>query len=169
MLSSVAARGGQSAARAAQRVSVLVASPPLASSARRAATPSTAGARRSMGGHARNIGLPGEHVPIEVGKLHKTLGTVYMTTMFLWMMYRAKEDGLVLLVSLIGLLRIFGCALCLSVCFGRGVLDVHDREYSYFYREVRSGPFHLCRTMCGACWYIGRSPSGNRIHRSRRL
>ncbi|CAN0257153.1 unnamed protein product [Pylaiella littoralis] len=50
-----------------------------------------------MGGHARNIGLPGEHVPIEVSKVHQTLGTVYLTTMFLWMMYRAKQDGLVLL------------------------------------------------------------------------
>ncbi|CAM9491884.1 unnamed protein product [Laminaria digitata] len=51
-----------------------------------------------MGGHARHIGLPGEHVPIHVGELHKNLGTVYLTTMFLWMMYRAKQDGLVLLV-----------------------------------------------------------------------
>lgn len=76
-------------ARAAQRA---VATP---LSARRA----PAAARRSMGGHARHIGLPGEHVPIEVNKVHKTLGTVYLTTMFLWMMYRAKEDGLVLLVS----------------------------------------------------------------------
>ncbi len=38
-------------------------------------------------------------MPIEVSKVHQTLGTVYLTTMFLWMMYRAKEDGLVVLVS----------------------------------------------------------------------
>lgn len=91
MLSSLA-RGGQGVlARAAQRAAVAA---PL--SAVRA--PAAAAARRSMGGHARHIGLPGEHVPIEVSKVHQTLGTVYLTTMFLWMMYRAKEDGLVLLV-----------------------------------------------------------------------
>eukprot|EP00752_Nemacystus_decipiens_P004218 g3854.t1 len=92
MLSSLA-RGGQGmVARAAQRAAVVA---PL--SAARVPPPAVAAARRSMGGSARHIGLPGEHVPIEVGKVHQTLGTVYLTTMFLWMMYRAKEDGLVLL------------------------------------------------------------------------
>lgn len=90
MLSSLA-RGGQSVVRTAARR--VVDAPP---SARRAPA---AAARRSMGGHARNIGLPGEHVPIQVGKVHKNLGTVYLTTMFLWMMYRAKQDGLALIVS----------------------------------------------------------------------
>lgn len=94
MLSSLA-RGGQGmAARVAQRSATAASS----AAARAASTPAAA-ARRSMGGHARNIGLPGEHVPIEVSKVHQTLGTVYLTTMFLWMMYRAKQDGLVLLVS----------------------------------------------------------------------
>lgn len=93
MLSSLA-RGGQGVvARAARRAA---AAAPL--SAARAPAPAAAAARRSMGGHARHIGLPGEHVPIEVSKVHQTLGTVYLTTMFFWMMYRAKEDGLVLLV-----------------------------------------------------------------------
>ncbi|CAM9778623.1 unnamed protein product [Discosporangium mesarthrocarpum] len=50
-----------------------------------------------MGGHGRDIGLPGQHPPIHVSKIYETLGTVYLTTMFLWMMYRAKEDGLVIL------------------------------------------------------------------------
>lgn len=57
-------------------------------------------ARRNMGAHARNIGLPGEHVPIHVSKSHEVAGTVYLVVMWVWMMYRAKEDGLVLLVSL---------------------------------------------------------------------
>lgn len=91
MLSSLA-RGGQGVvARAAQRAAVAT---PLSA----ARAPAAAAARRNMGGHARHIGLPGEHVPIEVSKVHQTLGTVYLTTMFFWMMYRAKEDGLVLLV-----------------------------------------------------------------------
>lgn len=89
MLSSVA-RGGQRVARAVHVAAA--AAPPTAKRM-------PAAARRNMGGHARHIGLPGEHVPIHVGELHKTLGTVYLTTMFLWMMYRAKNDGLVLLVS----------------------------------------------------------------------
>lgn len=91
MLSSLA-RGGQSAARAAAR-RVVVETPP---SARRAPA---AAARRSMGGHARDIGLPGQHLPMVVGKVHKNLGTAYLATMFLWMMYRAKQDGLALIVS----------------------------------------------------------------------
>lgn len=37
-------------------------------------------------------------MPIEVSKVYKTLGTAYLATMFFWMMYRAKQDGLVLLV-----------------------------------------------------------------------
>ena len=90
-MSSVA-RGGQRVARAAH-VAAAVAAPGTAKRVPAAAT------RRCMGGHARHIGLPGEHVPIHVGELHKKLGTVYLTTMFLWMMYRAKNDGLVLLVS----------------------------------------------------------------------
>lgn len=88
---SLVARGGQRVARAAH-VRAAAAVPPTAKRV-------PAAARRSMGGHARHIGLPGEHVPIHVGELHKKLGTVYLTTMFLWMMYRAKQDGLVLLVS----------------------------------------------------------------------
>lgn len=95
----MAARVAQRSATAAAAAATRVASAP---------TPAVAAARRSMGGHARNIGLPGEHVPIEVGKVHQTLGTVYLTTMFLWMMYRAKQDGLVLLVS--------SLSVCLSVC-----------------------------------------------------
>ena len=83
------ARSGLALARAAQRLTNATVL------ARRA----PAAVRRSMGGHARHIGLPGEHVPIKVGKVHETLGTVYLTTMFLWMMYRCKEDGMVLLVS----------------------------------------------------------------------
>lgn len=97
MLSSLARGGKGVVARAAQRAAV---SAPLAS----ARAPAAAAARRNMGGHARHIGLPGEHVPIEVSKVHQTLGTVYLTTMFLWMMYRAKEDGLVVLVSISQLL-----------------------------------------------------------------
>lgn len=89
MLTSLA-RSGPGVARAAQRAAA-----PLS----RARAPAAAAARRSMGGHARHIGLPGEHVPIEVNKVHKTLGTAYLATMFFWMMYRAKQDGLVLLVS----------------------------------------------------------------------
>ncbi|CAM9941196.1 unnamed protein product [Hapterophycus canaliculatus] len=87
MLSSLA-RSGPGLARAAQRA---------AAAAPHTRVPAAAAARRSMGGHARNIGVPGEHVPIEVSKVYKNLGTVYLTTMFLWMLYRAKEDGLVVL------------------------------------------------------------------------
>lgn len=89
MLSSIA-RSGQAVARAAQR------SANVTAAARRVPEAT----RRTMGGHARYIGLPGEHVPIKASKIHETLGTVYLTTMFLWMMYRFKQDGMVLLVSL---------------------------------------------------------------------
>ncbi|CAM9303953.1 unnamed protein product [Choristocarpus tenellus] len=58
------------------------------------------GSARSMGGHARDVGLPGQHPPIPVSKVYQTLGTAYLTTMFLWMMYRAKEDGMVVLVGM---------------------------------------------------------------------
>lgn len=98
-MSSVA-RGGQRVARAVHVAAA--AAPPTAKRVPGAA-------RRNMGGHARHIGLPGEHVPIHVGELHKKLGTVYLTTMFLWMMYRAKQDGLVLLVSY--RLRLYGRAI----------------------------------------------------------
>ncbi|CAM9130990.1 unnamed protein product [Sphacelaria rigidula] len=51
-----------------------------------------------MGGHARHIGLPHEHVPItDVKPIHQNLATAYCVLAFGWMIYRATEDGATLL------------------------------------------------------------------------
>lgn len=55
--------------------------------------------RRTMAGHDRKVGLPNEHVPIEVPLVDRMLGQGFIMMAALWMMYRAKEDGAVLLVS----------------------------------------------------------------------
>lgn len=114
-MSSVA-RGGQRVARAAHVAAATAAAP-------RTVKRVPAVARRTMGGHARHIGLPGEHVPIHVGELHKNLGTVYLTTMFLWMMYRAKNDGLVLLVSYETSVGVRWCGCASRAAFSGGGFD----------------------------------------------
>lgn len=90
-------RGGVSGTRVA-RAAVGAAGTVAARSSR--VPPAAATARRRMGGHARHVGLPTEHVPIkDVRPIHQHLGTAYAVLAFVWMMYRCKEDG----AALIGL------------------------------------------------------------------
>lgn len=78
--------------------------------------------------------MPGEHVPIEVNKVHQTLGTVYLTTMFLWMLYRAKEDGLVVLVRAEFFWGGGGCS-CVRDRARNGVHALHSRSAVHLLRS----------------------------------
>lgn len=50
--------------------------------------------RRAAGGPAHEKGSPefGGFVPPHVATWHKVAGTAFMTTMWLWIFYRAKQD-----------------------------------------------------------------------------
>lgn len=50
--------------------------------------------RRMAGGPAHEKGSPefGGFVPPHVATWHKVVGTAFMTTMWLWIFYRAKQD-----------------------------------------------------------------------------
>lgn len=66
--------------------------------ARRAATASSTGAGRRMAhGHAHAGDYPfGMH--FHVSPVHKNLALAYGTMLWLWVFYRAKQDGAVVLV-----------------------------------------------------------------------
>lgn len=67
--------------------------------ARRLATTATAGARRGMASaaHAHGHQYPfGMH--FHVSAVHKNLGLAYGTMLWLWVFYRAKQDGRAVLV-----------------------------------------------------------------------
>lgn len=53
---------------------------------------SSLGSVRRMGGQSGGKAWAGFHPPY-VAPVHKRLGTTMMTVMWLWLFYRAKEDG----------------------------------------------------------------------------
>ena len=63
--------------------------------------------RRSFGGHHVDMTKPFE--PPHVASWHKKGGEACMAVMFFWMLYRAKEDGAVLIVRVMCELGLFGC------------------------------------------------------------